>query len=990
MRTQEQQTSESVDAVPAKKSKLSLPFDPLRIIDALVRCWMRMVLAGLVCGAAAFAFAFGRFRNEFQAGLHLIRQEPPNAFIASETGDSFKPRTLAVQTVVSVMRSPTLLKQVVEGTALTPGQLNSGLTLVPERNTDLIRVEFKTAASADLAVRIVNRYAESVVDMTRKMQGDEAAAVNRFLEEQLRQADKEMEAINAELLAYSREANLLNADKEFDAYLRKQSDLDLKYELMRIEHETLGIRITSTESELSKNSPSAAKLEREKGELNVLLSKYTESNPLVLEQRSKIAGLERDNADAPADTSPSLQAGQGGGVADALYLELVTLRATQKTMVEQLAKLDIVRANVGKQLSALPEKQMQYARIQSRKTSLDHARTLLESRQREASLFAQKALGYYRVLAPANVNEAAVFSRSKKLILLTVAGFFGGAALVALLLIRRVFDGRVTTPLDLRRATGLDVLTTLPQGAYRLTQREAWAFRTWTSLRARLGVGEKGGVVGFLSREPGLVCEWLELFSEAASRRGQHVIVFTQTARADLIPLSMVLEDPLLVLDVCEDKNPLIICIEENFVWTANHRSRWHAASQLWQSRLNAVIFLEVSAPGEAESVLLCERIPELIVLASSGECSVEEIKDMVAPYREAGCNFSGAALDAAPVLRPAWLSSKLQAILSAVMVLFVFGSSAFAADVAPKPKVITPAKPAWLQRYTLGAGDGFDISVYGHPDLTRTDVFVGSDGRLVFWHANVMAQGLTVEELREVLNREIAKFYQHGRVVISPIAYMSKRVFVLGKVIKKGAVVLDRPLTVLEAVAEAGGLETGLFQLNTVELADLPRSMLVRKGKRLACDFERLFNEGDMSYNFLLEPDDYLHFPSSNSNDFQVFGAVKNPGTQALTPSVSVVSAVTLAGSFTEKAWRKRVLIIRGSLNKPECIVVNLDDILGGKAMDVRIEPHDIVYVADRPWAKAEELLENAVIAFTQAAVATWTGANVGPLITRPFLPQR
>lgn len=200
----------------------------------------------------------------------------------------------------------------------------------------------------------------------------------------------------------------------------------------------------------------------------------------------------------------------------------------------------------------------------------------------------------------------------------------------------------------------------------------------------------------------------------------------------------------------------------------------------------------------------------------------------------------------------------------------------------------------------------------------------------------------------------------------------------------------LDRPLTVLEAVAEAGGLETGLFQLNTVELADLPRSMLVRKGRRMPCDFEKLFNEGDLSYNFLLEPDDYMHFPSSNSNDFQIFGAVKNPGTQALTPLVTVVSAVTLAGSFTEKAWRKRVLVVRGSLNKPECIVVNLDDILSGKQRDVRIEPHDIVYVADRPWAKAEELLESAVIAFTQAAVASWTGANIGPLISSPILPQR
>ena len=990
MKAQESQITETIEVAPPKKSGISLPFDPCRLIDTLVRFWKPIALAGIICGAMALAFSFWRFRNEYQAGLHLIRQEPPNSFVASETGESFKPRTLAVQTVVSVMRSPALLKTVAAASSLTPGQLNVGLTLVPERNTDLIRVEFKTAASPEVAVRVVNRYAEGVVDMTRQMQADEAGAVNRFLEEQLRRAEEEIAGINAQLLAYGREANLLNADKEFDAYLRKQSDLDLKYEMMRIEHETINVRIQATEYELSKNSPAAAKLQTERNELSSLLSKFTDSNPMVLEQRTKIASLEKDIANAPKDISPSVQAGQGGGVADSLYLELVSLRATQQTFVQQLAKLDIVRVNVAKQLGALPEKQMEYARIQSRKTSLEHAHRLLESRQREASLFSQKALGYYRILATANVSDAAVFSRNKKVIFITLAGLLGGAGLVASLLVRRVFDGLVTTPLDLRRGTGLEVLAALPQGAHRMTQREAWAFRTWTSLRSRLGIGEYGGVIGFLTREPGLAFEWLELFAEAASRRGQRVIVFAHTTRADLIPLSIVLQDPLLILDVIEDKNPLTISIDENFVWTAIRRSRWHAATQLWLSRLNAVILLEISAPGEPESVLLCEQMPEMIVLASSGESSVVELTDLVAPYREAGCHFSGAALDAAPALRPAWLASKLQSILSTVLVLFFFGSSAFAAEVAPKPKVLKSAKPAWLQRYTLGPGDGFDISVYNHPDLTRTEVFVGSEGRLIFWHANVMAQGLTIDELRTELNREIAKLYQHGKVIISPIAYMSKRVFILGKVIKKGAVILDRPLTVLEAVAEAGGLETGLFQLNTVELADLPRSMLVRKGQRMPCDFDKLFNEGDMRFNFLLEPDDYLHFPSSNSNDFQIFGSVKNAGTQALTPNVTVISSITLAGNFTEKAWRKRVLVIRGSLNKPETIVVNVDDILAGRERDVRIQPGDIIYVADRPWAKAEELIESAIIAFTQAAVASWTGANVGPLISRPILPQR
>lgn len=983
MKTQDAPVLESPEQSEKPKKGIALPFDPLRIIDALVRYWKRITLAGLVCASIAFFAAFGRFRNEYQTGLHLIRQEPPNAFSASETGETFKPRTLAVQTVVSIMRSPTLLKRVSDATGIQQGVINAGLTLVPERNTDLIRVEFKTAASADLAVRVLNSYANGVVELTKKMQADEAAAVNRFLKEQLDNADVEMESINAELLAYGREAKLLNADKELDAYLRKQSDLDLKYEMTRIEHETIGLRISSTEQELSKNSPGTAKLQVAKDELTALLAKFTESNPLVLEQRSKIAALEKQIADSPAQSGTFPQSGESG-VAGSLFLELVQLRATQKTLAEQVRQLDEVRGRVAKQLGALPEKQMHYARIQSRKTSLENARMLLDSRHREAAVFSQNALGYYRVLSLASPGEVVVFSRAKKLGIFGVLGFIGGAGLIFLLVVRkRAFDGRVATAIDLRCATSLEVLAVLPKGTTRLTQREAWAFRTWTSLRGRLGVSDGGGVLGILSREPGLAMKWLELFGDAATRRGQRVVVVGQSARGGLVSLSEVLAAPAMVLDMLDERNPLTIVIDENFTWNAENRSRWHSATHFWTTTARVVVLLEITAPGEPESVLLCERLPEILVLASGGANSVDELSSLIEPYAEADCRLSGAALDDAPALRPAWLVSKLQTILTS-LALFVFAG--ISAHAAPP----NSAKPAWLQRYTLGPGDGFNIGMYGHFELLRNDVYVAADGRLTYLHANVVAAGLTVDELRAALNREMAHYYQHAQVIVSPIVYASKRVFVLGKVVNKGSIMLDRPLTVLEAVAEAGGLETGLFNLNTVELADLPRSLLVRKGARVRCDFEKLFNEGDMSFNHLLEPDDYLFFPSSNSNDYQVFGAVQNQGTQALTPNASVVSSLASSGSFTRKAWRKRVLVVRGSLSKPETFVVNVEEVLAGNQKDFRLEPHDIVYVADRPWAKAEELLESALTAFTQAAVTTWTGVNVGPFIKNAVLPQR
>jgi hypothetical protein len=66
---------------------------------------------------------------------------------------------------------------------------------------------------------------------------------------------------------------------------------------------------------------------------------------------------------------------------------------------------------------------------------------------------------------------------------------------------------------------------------------------------------------------------------------------------------------------------------------------------------------------------------------------------------------------------------------------------------------------------------------------------------------------------------------------------------------------------------------------------------------------------------------------------------------------------------------------------------VVDASAVLSAGATDFRLEPRDIVYVHYRPWIKAEELLDLAASAFVQAAVITWTGGNIGPLIRTPII---
>lgn len=297
--------------------------------------------------------------------------------------------------------------------------------------------------------------------------------------------------------------------------------------------------------------------------------------------------------------------------------------------------------------------------------------------------------------------------------------------------------------------------------------------------------------------------------------------------------------------------------------------------------------------------------------------------------------------------------------------------------SVTPPPRL-----PDWQQRLTLGPGDVMNISLFGDPETTKTNVFIMPDGRINFLEAqSVVATGLTVDELRIKLEEELSRFRRAPRAMISPVAYPSKKYYLLGKVAKPGVFTLDQPLTIIQAVARAHGLETGLTGGNVVELADLSRSFLVRQKKQFPVNFEKLFLEGDLTQNVALEPDDYLFFAPSELNEVYVLGEVNSPGPVPYSPDTTLVGALSAGRGFSNRAWQKRVLVIRGSLNRPETFVVNLAAILSAKEPDFKLRPKDILYVSERPWIRAEELLDAAATSFVQAAVVMWTGVHVTPI---------
>ena len=110
---------------------------------------------------------------------------------------------------------------------------------------------------------------------------------------------------------------------------------------------------------------------------------------------------------------------------------------------------------------------------------------------------------------------------------------------------------------------------------------------------------------------------------------------------------------------------------------------------------------------------------------------------------------------------------------------------------------------------YLIGVEDLLEISVWKNPDLTKT-VPVRPDGKIsVALIGDVQAEGLTPEELSEVISRELEEYITAPDVTVVVLEMNSRYVSVMGEVAQTTRIQLRAELRVLEAITLVGGFTT-------------------------------------------------------------------------------------------------------------------------------------------------------------------------------------
>jgi polysaccharide export outer membrane protein len=168
-------------------------------------------------------------------------------------------------------------------------------------------------------------------------------------------------------------------------------------------------------------------------------------------------------------------------------------------------------------------------------------------------------------------------------------------------------------------------------------------------------------------------------------------------------------------------------------------------------------------------------------------------------------------------------------------------------------PVVPTPTVP---DSYIIGASDVVTVTVFKEPTLSSS-LLVRPDGMISLpLLGDINAAGKTPLQLADEVTTKLKKFIQDPNVTVILSQMNSKKVYLIGEIGKTGPLEMTPGMTLLQAIATAGGLTPyantkKIYILRTVD----------GKQQKIFVKYKQALR-GDSSLNLHLNPGDTIVVP--------------------------------------------------------------------------------------------------------------------------------
>jgi protein involved in polysaccharide export with SLBB domain len=134
-------------------------------------------------------------------------------------------------------------------------------------------------------------------------------------------------------------------------------------------------------------------------------------------------------------------------------------------------------------------------------------------------------------------------------------------------------------------------------------------------------------------------------------------------------------------------------------------------------------------------------------------------------------------------------------------------------AKISDEDDVVSPYYNNFFRTYRLGPEDVISVEVFNQDRYSRKGIVVPPSGRisLSLVPGGVFVNGKTVDEVAEIIKKRYDEYIIDPQVTVSLDKASSYRYSIIGDIGQPGVRLMNRRMTVTEAIAEAGGvLSTG------------------------------------------------------------------------------------------------------------------------------------------------------------------------------------
>jgi polysaccharide biosynthesis/export protein len=163
------------------------------------------------------------------------------------------------------------------------------------------------------------------------------------------------------------------------------------------------------------------------------------------------------------------------------------------------------------------------------------------------------------------------------------------------------------------------------------------------------------------------------------------------------------------------------------------------------------------------------------------------------------------------------------------------------------------PGAPVDPKSYKIGPEDVILVRVWREAELTGL-YLVRPDGKITMpLIGDILASGLTPENLATQITEGLGKIMVKPDVTVSVQQVNSKKYYITGEVNKTGQFPLVLPVTILEALSQAGGLR---------EFGNGKKIVILRGAERLKFNYNEVIKGKNLQQNIMLQNGDHIIVP--------------------------------------------------------------------------------------------------------------------------------